>query len=86
MEDCSKFEGLSWRPPTAYESSSAFEVKLVLSISPQDTKAIVEAEGRKCILIRGDLEEEAHCIEVKETGIVLLFGMTAAKFWALWFF
>lgn len=31
---------------------------------PQDTKKIVENEGRKCLLIRGDLEAEEHCLEV----------------------
>jgi hypothetical protein len=30
----------------------------------QDTKKIVENEGRKCLLIRGDLEAEEHCLEV----------------------
>jgi hypothetical protein len=35
----------------------------------EDTKKIVEAEGRKCILIRGDLEAEAHCLEVVQKTV-----------------
>jgi NAD(P)-dependent dehydrogenase (short-subunit alcohol dehydrogenase family) len=35
----------------------------------QDTKKIVENEGRKCILIRGDLEAEEHCLEVVQKTV-----------------
>lgn len=40
-----------------------------LALQVQDTKKIVEAEGRKCLLIRGDLEAEAHCLEVVQKTV-----------------
>jgi len=35
----------------------------------EHTKACIEAEGRKCVAIRGDLTEEAHCLHAVETTV-----------------
>jgi hypothetical protein len=35
----------------------------------EDTKKIIENEGRKCLLIRGDLESEEHCLEVVQKTV-----------------
>jgi len=41
----------------------------------QDTKALVEAEGRKCLLLPGDLREEQFCKSAVETTVRELGGL-----------
>lgn len=41
----------------------------------EETKGLVEEEGRRCILLRGDLGGEAHCREVVERTAAELGGL-----------
>lgn len=41
----------------------------------EETKRLVEAEGRKCILIAGDIGEEAHCRQIVERTARELGGL-----------
>jgi hypothetical protein len=41
----------------------------------QDTKAMVEAEGRRCLLLPGDLREEQFCRQVVESTVRELGGL-----------
>jgi len=39
------------------------------------TKALVEAEGRRCVTMPGDLADAEHCVEVVETAVKELGGL-----------
>jgi NAD(P)-dependent dehydrogenase (short-subunit alcohol dehydrogenase family) len=41
----------------------------------EETKGLVEDEGRRCILLRGDLRDEAHCREVVKRTVAELGGL-----------
>jgi Dehydrogenases with different specificities (related to short-chain alcohol dehydrogenases) len=41
----------------------------------EHTKELVEAEGRRCVAIRGDLAEARHCVEAVETAVKELGGL-----------
>jgi NAD(P)-dependent dehydrogenase (short-subunit alcohol dehydrogenase family) len=41
----------------------------------QDTKKMVEAEGRRCLLLAGDLREEAFCKQIVQTTVGELGGL-----------
>jgi NAD(P)-dependent dehydrogenase (short-subunit alcohol dehydrogenase family) len=35
----------------------------------EETKRLVEAEGRKCLLLPGDIKDEAHCVDLVEKTV-----------------
>lgn len=41
----------------------------------QETRRLVEEEGRKVVLVRGDLQEAAHCRKIVETAAAELGGI-----------
>lgn len=43
------------------------------------TKEAVEKEGRKCIILRGDVSSRAHCRKAVETTVKKLGGLTCSS-------
>ena len=41
----------------------------------QTTKKLVEEEGRKCVLVSGDLQHAAHCRKIVDTAVTELGGI-----------
>lgn len=39
------------------------------------TQALIEAEGRKCVLVRGDIQNPAHCEAIVEQAVAKLGGI-----------
>jgi NAD(P)-dependent dehydrogenase (short-subunit alcohol dehydrogenase family) len=39
------------------------------------TQALIEAEGRKCVLVRGDIQKPAHCEAIIEQAVAKLGGI-----------
>ena len=39
------------------------------------TQALIEAEGRKCVLVRGDIQKPAHCEAIVEQAVAKLGGI-----------